>query len=423
MMIAGTQGQDQQIQLTKTSNWRKSLLITTSMVVIGYFAFPIMANWYSDVRSIERSSLLTAQVFGGVLVRDIAVSGKLVAANAPQLYSTERGKITILFKPGTEVAQGEIVATVKSPTLAALIEQQKSVLDGFKTETSRGELADGEARLDLERSLDGAKVKLNAAKRESDRAKQSFAKQVISQLDFVISEDTLLEAQLQHRYALKKVALTKKRLAFEQQTRQQAVERQKLVVAELSRRQYELDIRSPVSGIVGNWSVKQKQLVTNSESILTVVDLSNYEAELNVPEFYADDLGIGLAVSMTIAGNKLAGEISSVSPEVNNSQVKVRVKIILNSAIKLRQNQRLNARIEFERKPNVLMVKRGRFLQSTAGKSAFIINDNFATRHDIVTGSSSVEFVEIVSGAVAGDVLVISDYENFNQVNTIKIVN
>ena len=201
------------------------------------------------------------------------------------------------------------------------------------------------------------------------------------------------------------------------------MKRQALVLAELERRQRELVIRAPVSGIVGNWLVAQKELVADAQALMTVVDLTQYEAELNVPEFYADDLGIGLAVSMTIAGNKLAGEISSVSPEVNNSQVKVRVKIILNSAIKLRQNQRLNARIEFERKPNVLMVKRGRFLQSTAGKSAFIINDNFATRHDIVTGSSSVEFVEIVSGAVAGDVLVISDYENFNQVNTIKIVN
>ena len=147
---------------------------------------------------------------------------------------------------------------------------------------------------------------------------------------------------------------------------------------------------------------------------MTIVDLSQYEAELNVPEFYADDLGLGLDVQITISGKSLLGKVISISPEVKNSQVAVRVSIADISDIQLRQNQRLNARIEFEKKDNVLMVKRGGFLASNAGKAAYVINDNNAQKQPISTGSQSVEFIEIISGLNAGDEIIISSTEEFD---------
>ena len=93
-----------------------------------------------------------------------------------------------------------------------------------------------------------------------------------------------------------------------------------------------------------------------------------------------------------------------------------------NESLKLRQNQRLNARIEFEKKDNVLMVKKGPFIQSTAGTSAFVVSgEGQASRRDIATGSLSVDFVELVNGAQEGDEFIISSYEAFNHTDTIRI--
>jgi len=420
-MIKNTETQDEQIQKVKSSTWIKYVAVTISLFIAGIYTFPTINNWYLGIVSIDKSNLLTAKVFRGELIRDVAVSGKLVAANAPQLYSPEIGDVTMLSRPGDKVEAGQVVAKLNSPELISLIKQNKSQLAKLKIEASRGALIDDEAQLDLERSLDEAKVRLNAANREHQRAELSFDKQVISELDFAKTQDELLEANLRHQHAKKRVDLAKKRLNFENQTRQFEVNQQQIILDELNRREKALEIKAPVSGIVGNWLIGQKERVADSQALMTIVDLTQYEAQLNVPEFYADDLGIGLTVNMTVAGKKLKGTLSSISPEVNNSQVQIRITINNNLAFNLRQNQRVNATIEFERKSNVLMVKRGAFLKAGAAKSVFKITDNYAKKHSINVGISSVEFIEILQGAKENDELIISDHTDFAMHEQIKL--
>jgi HlyD family secretion protein len=414
-MINNTSGQDEVISKIKSNKpWKK--IITGLFIVIGvtWVSLPTLSQWAGGIPSVESQNLSLAKVFKGTLIRDVAVNGKLVAANAPTLYSSEAGQVTLLAKPGDIVEKDTIVATVLSPELQSTVKQAAATLERLKIEASRGELSDNEALLDLERSLDSAQISYNASVRELTRAELSFEKQVISELELVTKQDSKTESELLLKHAKKRVALSKKRLAFESQTRNFFVKSQQLVLDELQRRVELLNIKAPVTGVVGNWLVQKKEQVTNAQSIMTIVDLSQYEAELNVPEFYADDLGLGLDVQIQISGKSLVGKIISISPEVKNSQVAVRASIADIEDIQLRQNQRLNARIEFEKKDNVLMVKRGGFLASNAGKAAYVINDNNAQKQPISTGSQSVEFIEIISGLKAGDEIIISSTEEFD---------
>ena len=230
-----------------------------------------------------------------------------------------------------------------------------------------------------------------------------------------------VENELLYKHAEKRVELAKKRLAFENQNREFSVKSQQLIVDELQRRLELLNVRAPVAGVVGNWLVQKKERVADTQAIMTIVDLSHYEAELNVPEFYADDLGLGLDVQMTIAGKSLIGKVISVSPEVNNSQVMVRVSVSPSDEIKLRQNQRLNARIEFEKKDNVLMVKRGGFLSSNGGRSVYVVSENLAAKTPISLGSQSVEYIEVLSGLKEGDSVITSSTADFDQHPTIAL--
>ncbi|MCF2857676.1 HlyD family efflux transporter periplasmic adaptor subunit [Pseudoalteromonas sp. SMS1] len=420
-MIDGTQSQDELITPNKSKHTIKYVLVALLMTVISVVSIPAISQWYAGVKTVPYAQLLTAKVIRQDLIRDVSVSGRLVAANAPQVYSPEPGQVTLLVKPGDTVEAGASIARIDSPELDALIAQQTSLLTQLKLDADRGLLADDEAQLDLERSLDEAAVRLSAAKREKTRSQESFEKQVISQLDYARSQDTLLEAELMHQHAEKRVELAKKRLTFEAQTRGFAVIRQNQILEELKRRKRALDVQSPVDGVVGNWLVQQKEEVADAQALMTIVDLTEYEAELQVPEFYADDLGIGLKVALTLAGQSLNGEISAVSPEIKQNQVVVRVKVLHTQAAKLRQNQRINGRIEFEKKPQVLQVKRGPFLTTYGGKKAFIITENMANLHEIKTGASSVEYIELVAGVKEGDEVIISDYEAFSHSQTFNI--
>ena len=421
-MIKGTSGQDEVVANPKNIAVKKILLGISLLCALSYAAFPKLSQWYSSIPSVDGNSIKVDTVIRGDIIRDVVVSGKAVAANAPQLYNTEIGKITLLAKPGEVVEENQIVARLVSPELDALIKLQQSTLEQLSINANRGVLADKESQLDLESSMNAAESKLNVAKREYQRSKLSYSKKIISEVDWLKSQDAVTDAQRIFEHAKKRVSFTIERLRFEKKHREFLVQKEKLILEELTRRHDALDILAPVNGVVGNWLVSQKNTIAANTAIMTIVDLSEYEAELSVPEFYADDLGIGLEVSMKISGVSVRGEIIAISPEVKANQVTVRAKIINSTAIQLRQNQRINARIEFEKKENVLMVKRGAFIGSLGGKFIFrLVEDNYAKKVTITTGTTSVDYIEIITGLKAGQRVITSDYDDFNKVEKIYL--
>ena len=421
-MISDTQGQDQVIAAPKKRVSPKFIAAVLLALVATYFLAPVLHLWSGGIPTVDQEDVIIAPVVRDDLIRDVAVNGKIVAANAPLLYSTEAGQVTLLAKPGETVTAGQLVARLESPELEAQIKQQTSALAQFKLDAKRGELANKEALLNLESELNSAISALNVAKREQERAELSYEKQVMSEVDYLKSQDRLDDASRAHLHAQKRMTFAEERLEFETQNLQFEVERQQLVLDELTRRLDELNITAPLAGVVGNWMVTQKSKVAPNTAVMSIVDLSEYEAELSVPEFYADELGLGLGVSMKIANNQVVGSIIAVSPEIKDNQVQVRVKLFDTESLPLRQNQRLNARIEFEKKSDVLMVKKGAFLGSLGGKSAYLLTaENSAVQVPISIGISSVEYIELLSGVKAGDQLIISDYGQYQHATEIRI--
>ena len=181
-MIADTQSQDETVLATKKSLPKKLMLILLVILILLYVAFPTFSQWYSSTPSVESDSLTIATVIRGDLVRDVAVSGKAVSANAPQLYNTEGGQITLLAKPGETVKLNQIVARVISPELEALIKQQESTLEQLSINSTRGILEDKVAQLDLESNMNAAHSSLNVAKRENSGLKFLLANKSLAKL-------------------------------------------------------------------------------------------------------------------------------------------------------------------------------------------------------------------------------------------------
>ena len=421
-MIKDTQNQDQLIANPPRKKWIPWFALVVITISISLMSWPSISMWYSSAAKVELSKITIAEVQRGDLSRNISVSGKVVAANAPQLYSSEQGKITLLVKPGEAVTAEQVVANVDSPELQAIVEQQKSTLEQLKIDNRRADLTDQEALLNLEQQMNAALSELKVTEREYQRADIAFGTNIVSEVEWLTKQDLQENAKRAYLHAQKRVDLARQRLEFEQKNRTFKVEKQQLVLEELYRRQRALDIKAPVNGVVGNWLVEQKNQVAAHTAIMTIVDLSEYEAEISVPEFYADELGIGLPVTLTVAGQVLPAEIMAISPEIKGNQVQVRAQITVAGAANLRQNQRVSAEIEFEKKLNTLYLKRGQFIGSNEGKHLYKLNENGqAEKISFRPGINNVEYIEILSGVAQGDRIIVSDYEDFNGADVVQI--
>lgn len=203
-----------------------------------------------------------------------------------------------------------------------------------------------------------------AANREKRRADEANAVAVISVLDFEKAQDDLRNAELAHAHAVADADLFDERLAFELRASELELDGQRLLVDDLQRRVDELSIRSPVNGVVGDLLVDQKAAVSRDMPVMAVVDLTRFEIDAQVPESYADDLGIGMDAEILVGMRRFAGTLVAVSPEIVNNQVASRVRFAGEMPPNLRQNQRLTTRILIEERPSVLTLQRGQFLEA-----------------------------------------------------------
>ena len=421
-MIQGTEQQDNIIQRPAKSALRRYLpafAIAAIGLALTFGFFQSIGQSASLV--LPRNQMQFATVQRGDLVRDIAVQGRIVAANAPTLYSQETGQVQLFKQPGEAVTLGDLLANITSPALQNDLQQQQAVLARMQSEAERSVLAAREQQLDIEQVMNNAQVNLLAARRELQRANQSIEMGVIRALDFDIAKDNLTKAELEFDHAKRKVELAKDKLAFEHSSRAQDIHRQQLVVDELQRKVAALNITAPVTGQLGNWLVEQQSHVLPGQALLTVIDLSQYEAELAVPESYARDLAAGQQVEVSIGNQQLSGAISTIAAEVRNNQVTARVRFTEADSTQLRQSQRLTARVILEHKSNVLKIARGDFVSSGGGRQAYQVQDNQALRKNIELGALSVQWVEILSGATEGEQWVISNLSDFKDSDRVNL--
>lgn len=419
-MIKDTSGQDTLLVPSTTKRLKAPMIIAGCTLLVSALVWASLGT-DSVSKSLSRSDITTATLYVGTLTRDVATTGKIVAANAPILYSTEEGTVTLLSNPGDTVNKGDVVAKLDSPRLSNQLEQAKSVLASMESALERAKLDARRDQLQAYQTLDMATVDLEAADRESRRGELLIQSQLIGQIDYEKGKDDLHKAKLKFAHAQQEVALTKDTLTFEIKNKALEVERQSLAVQELERQVDALNIKAPVAGIIGNWLTEQKTRLSANQPILTVVDLSAYEAELAVPESYADDLGLGMEVELSFGSVKLMGQLSSISPEVRNREVTARVQFDQSDSLKLRQNQRISARVLLEHRPNVLMVKRGDFMTSGGGNEVYQIEGDLASRRTIKLGSTSLSQVEVLDGGKAGDEWIISSTNPFNNAEQVRI--
>lgn len=384
-------------------------------------AVPAYNRWARSEISVPLERVRVASVERGDFVREVGVTGRVVAAVAPTLYAAALGSVTLEVQAGDTVEQGQVLAQIDSPDVVNELDRARANLESLTVAWDRKKIETRSAHLQNQQAVDLAKVRFDAALREAERATLSHEKGVMSQQEMEKALDEKALAEVEYKHAVENAALGKDSLAFELRTAKLEVDQQQLVVNNLQRRADELVIRSPVNGMVGNVAVDQRATVAANAPVLTVVDLSALEVEAQIPESYADALGLGMSGEITYGSSTYPGTVTAVSPEVHNSQVTTRVRFVGEVPQDLRQNQRVSVRIVMEVKENVLTVQRGPFLDSGSGRMAYVVRDGLAIRTPIQAGSASVNRVEIVSGVEEGDRLVISSTDAFENAETVYL--
>jgi HlyD family secretion protein len=420
-VIPEASSMDRQVAGRHASSIRLALGGVVGAILLLGLGWPMWQRWSSVDRAVDASRLQIAQVRRGELVRDAAADGRIVAANAPTLFAASSGIVTLHVRAGDPVQAGQVLASIESPELLSTLAQERASLLSLEAALGRARITARQTDVRNQRAIELAEVRLQAAERNLERARQTFEQGLLNKVDYERAADDVAIAQLELRQAREALTLERETADFEIRTQAAAVAGQQSLADEVARQVARLDLVAPFAGLVGTVAVRDRDAVAANQPVLTVVNLDAYEIAFSLPENYVSDTGIGTPVRIVYEGREFSGRVTAISPSVTDSQVQGRAVFEGEPPSSLRENQRVSLRLLFETRPDVLVLPRGAFLESGGGRLAYVVQDGVATRRPIETGARSLSHVEVVSGLREGDEVIVSDTSDFTNAERLRL--
>jgi len=346
------------------------------------------------------------------VLRDVAAQGTVIAAVNPTLFAIAPGTVSYSVRAGDTVTKGQVLATIDSPELNNEFQREHATLDSLNAALSRQEIEIRRQLLTSKQQADLAQVAITAAERELKRAQWAWDQRAMSERDYRRSIDDVATAKLNFEHARDTAGLERDSVVLDLRTRRLERDRQALVVENLKRRVEELNVRSPVNGMVANLGQAERARIPESAPVVTVVDLSAFELEFQVAETYARDIKSGMAAEITLDGRIQPGTVTAISPEVRQSLVTGRVRF-KDQLPGLRQNQRASVRIMLDEREHVLKFERGPQIDEGTTQ-VYVIRGDHAVRTAVQLGAASVSEIEVLHGLTEGDRVIVSDTRDFN---------
>src|ERR1700730_6620173 len=421
--VRGTEKQDTAIAAPKrpwhTQRWVRVCI--AGGIILALLVGWLIRAWSNSNHIIAADRLRIVTVASGHFVRDVAAQGTVIAAVNPTLFAIAPGTVSYPVRAGDTVTKGQVLATIESPELNNEYQRERATLDSLNAALSRQEIEIRRQLLTSKQQADLAQVAITAAERELKRAQWAWDQRAMSERDYRRSIDDVATAKLNFEHARDTAGLERDSVVLDLKTRTLERGRQALVVENLERRVAELNVRSPVNGMVGNLGQAEKARIAESAPIVNVVDLTAFELAFQVAETYARDIKSGMTAEITLDGRLQPGSVTAISPEVRQSQVTGRVRF-KEQPPGLRQNERASVRIVLDEREHVLKFERGPQIDADTSH-VYVIRGDHAARTPVQLGAASVSEVEVLHGLSAADRVIVSDTRDFNDAPDMLISN
>ena len=377
--------------------------------------------------SVERGTVVTDTVKRGQMLLQVRGIGTLVPEEVRQIAAPVEGRVEQIFvKAGTEVSAGTVLVELSNPTV-----RQQAVDVEYQVKSAEADLNNLRARLESDRMAQQAATaqiesEYNQAKIQLDTDEQLGKEGLVPLLTLRISRVRV--QQLANRLEIEKKRLTTARQSADAQVAaQQSHIEQLRAQLRLNQEQVaSLQVRAGTNGVLQEVTVTVGQQITPGTNIARVADPTSLKAALQVPETQIKDVAIGQTASVdTRSGNGgvVGGRVSRIDPAAHSGTFTVDVQLEGPMPPGARVDLSVDGTIELARLDNVLYVGRPSSGGAQSSVSLFRVepDGHTAVRVPVKLGRASVSTVEILDGLREGDTVILSDTQQWDGVDRLRI--
>jgi HlyD family secretion protein len=381
-------------------------------IVFGIAAIAAAAWYYG--RKPDVPAVPFAKVMRETLVSTLPANGKVEPIEWSPVRAESPGIIDrISVQQGQSIAKGAVLATLRftgvQPDLSAAeaqIARAKAQLADIERGGHNAELAE------IENGLQLARFQKQAAQVDLDALTRLEKKNAATRTEVLAARNKVSESQIEID------ALTRKRAALigaSDRSVAEALLKEGQAAETIARRRIaQLEIRSPLSGIVYDLPVRQGAYVNSGDLVANVGRLDKLRVRVYVDEPELGRVAIGQPVTITwdaLPGATWSGVVDKVPTEIvplGTRQVGEVLCTIDNTNHKLVPGTNVDAQIRTGGATDALTIPKEAVRREGDQSGVLLLTGDRVTWRKIAAGVNSTTRAQVVSGLSEGDSVALS---------------
>ena len=407
----------------------RTLLLRITLPVLALVALVAATLGVLRLRSaspavLDRSALQVITVQSGPMICRVDGLGTLVPENVRWLAAGTDGLVDqIYLRPGAHVRPDTLIVQLSNPDL------DRQIVDSeLAMKKSEAELANLRVQLQaqlLNEKATEAQLEADStdSKLQADRDEALLKMQVGAAINAKISRahSDSLSTRLQ---------IEREKLGIAEEGRQaqltakQAEVSQMQALYELRTHQKEaLTVRAGMDGVLEEVSVGVGQQVGPGTILARVTNSSRLMARVHVPEAQASQIELNQVATITLQDHSYPARVAHVDPNVQNGTLSIDLRFTGAQPHEARSDLSASGSIETEKIPRVTFVEWPLQTHSDAPLSLFKISHDgkVAQRVNVALGRASSDRVEIASGLLPGDRVIVSDMSAWHRFDHVEL--
>lgn len=390
----------------------------------------VLALIYSTLHTgtsftLDGQRIRTAEVSVGMYEDFIPLRAAVEPERTVYLDAIEGGRVeAILVEEGSFVEEGQQLIKLSNTSLQLDVIAREAEVSEQLNNLRNTQLAIEQNRLKLKSDLIEIDYEIARLSRLVGRYEKLEGKQFISNNEY---EDAVDELQ----YNRNRRQVTRESQEQDVKIRLAQIEQLNSSVLHLEKNltlaRGNLDnllIRAPRSGQITSMNAEIGESKARGERLGQIDDVDRFKAVALVNEFYLNRVRIGQQALLDFNGLEYRLEITKIYPEVQASQFEVDFRFMGDAPTNIRRGQTLQMRLVLgDTTERATLLANGPFFSDTGGAWVFVIapDGKFATRRPVHLGRRNPSTIEVVSGLVAGEQVIISSYASFIEVDRLFI--
>ena len=404
--------------------WRKHWGIVAAGCAMLALTCWLMFGNHDVTLSVAKADIIISEVKRGEFKEYVRTNGRVMPIEVVHV-SPEEGGIVLekVVEEGSMVKKGDVIVRLSNSALDLQILNAEAELAEKQNLLRNTQVAMQQDLLNNMTELAQLDMDVKRKQRTYEQNERLYGKNLISR-------ETYLQSKEDFELAQKKRTLVGDRLQQDSIYRSVQMEQMEDNLANMRKnvvlvhqRRDKLDVRSAIDGELGLLDVSLGQSIGAGFKIGQINDLSDFKIQAEIPEHYIDRVVVGQKASFVKDEKKYSIVVRKVYPEVRDGRFRTDFKFEGERPKQMRSGQTYYVNLELGEADESVYIPRGSFFQTTGGNWIFVLDKSgkVAYRRNIKVGRQNPNFYEVEEGLEAGERVVTSGYEAYEEYEKLEI--